>query len=239
LSSQPDQGPDLLQPLANYAAASPRSALQAIDEAVIAALADPARTNGLAKKLGTQLRTNISPEAKRFLCSKLLLLGSDRAVLDLALQLTDPAVECDARAALEAVSSPAADKVLRDALPRLTGNARLGAITSLGARRDERAVKVLAREFASADPGLAGAAADAVARIGTEQAGKALLARFCRLDSQAQEAWADALLLCAEQLHDGTVRRELLAQLRSPSLPAHVHIAAARLAQTQPQSPSA
>lgn len=239
MSNQPDPGPDLLQPLADYVSGSPRSALQSIDEAVTAALADPASSNRLAEKLGAQLRTNISPEAKRFLCSKLLLLGSDRTVLDLASQLADPAVACDARAALEAISSSGADKALREALPRLAGNARLGVITSLGTRRDERSVGVLARELTSSEPGVAGAAADALAKIGSEPAGKALADRFSQLDSQAQAGWADALLVCVEQLPEGAVRRQLLARLQSPSLPAHVHLAAARLGQSRTQSPSA
>ncbi|MBL9207553.1 MAG: hypothetical protein JNN01_20900 [Opitutaceae bacterium] len=77
------------------------------------------------------------------LCELLGLIGSARSVPALAALLLAPATVESGRAALESIPGPEAVSALRDALPRLSGNARIGLIGSLARRRDTLAMPAL------------------------------------------------------------------------------------------------
>ncbi|HUU10529.1 MAG TPA: HEAT repeat domain-containing protein [Phycisphaerae bacterium] len=88
--------------------------------------------------------------------------------------LGDPKVGDLARCALEAMPGPAADDALRAALPGLKGTPLVGAIQSIGVRRDAKAVEPLAHLLAGADAEAASAAAFALGRIASAPAAQAL-----------------------------------------------------------------
>jgi hypothetical protein len=137
------------------------------------------------------------------------------------------------------MAESAADGALREALPRLQGVARTGAIISLGVRRDPRSVSLLARELKSSNPESARAAAEALGNLGTEDAGRELARHFRRLDPKAQTEYADALLVCAEHLPNSRTRQELISLLQTTRLPQHVRGAADRLQSPAPQRAAA
>ena len=113
----------------------------------------------------------------------------------LARQLSNPDLALAARAALERIPGEESLAALRAALPGATGALRQGLISSLGARRGEQAVRLLA--------GLLPGSADALAAIGTQQALEALQA--------ARPQPSAALLRCALQLRAVAVLEKLSA----------------------------
>ena len=92
----------------------------------------------------------------------------------LAALLGDPKVADLARCALEAIPGPAADDALRGALPGLKGAPLVGAIQSIGVRRDAKAVEPLAHLLTGEDAEVASAAAYALGRIASASAAQAL-----------------------------------------------------------------
>src|SRR5688572_11498225 len=83
------------------------------------------------------------PAEKALACKQLAIHGTDKAVPELARLLTDEKLASWARIALEAIPGPAADEALRQALDSLEGRLLIGAINSIGVRRDAKAVEVL------------------------------------------------------------------------------------------------
>jgi HEAT repeat protein len=98
----------------------------------------------------------------------------DAAAPALADLLGDPKMADLARCALEAMPGPAADDALRGALPGLKGAPLVGAIQSVGVRRDAKAVEPLAHLLTGAEAEVASAAAFALGRIASAPAAQAL-----------------------------------------------------------------
>lgn len=133
---------------------------------VVLAGGDAAKT----RELLAQLQPS-SPLAERArACQQLAIVGTTDAVPALAALLGDAQLGHYAREALEAMAAPESDAALRAALLRLEGPPLIGAINSLGARGDTAAVPALATIAAAADESSAGAALQALARIGTPDA---------------------------------------------------------------------
>lgn len=132
-------------------------------------------------------------------CQQLGESGTAEAVPVLASLLGDARLSAYARAGLERIPGPAASAALRKALDDLDGTLQIGVIHSLGALRDERAVKALVTLAGKSDPKVAQAALLALGRIATEPAAsvvvKALTAQTPAMRAEA----AAACLLCAEQ----------------------------------------
>ncbi len=103
--------------------------------------------------------------AKAKACQRLAVVGDERAVPAVASLLGDPSLGHYARTALEPMPGSAADKALRDSLARLQGSLLVGAIHSIGTRRDPDALTALARLRKSDDGSVAAAASWAINRI--------------------------------------------------------------------------
>jgi HEAT repeat protein len=125
-------------------------------------------------KLIAILQSNAAPQEKAITCKRLAICGTEAAVPALAALLSDEQLASWARIGLEAIPAPAAAAALRDAAGKLQGKLQLGAINSIGTRRDEKAVEWLSQQLPKADPALQAAAAAALGRIGGEQAAQAL-----------------------------------------------------------------
>jgi HEAT repeat protein len=125
-------------------------------------------------KLIAVLQSNAAPQEKAITCKRLASCGTEAAVPALAALLSDEQLASWARIGLEAIPAPAAAAALREAAGKLQGKLQLGAINSIGARRDEKAVEWLSQQLPKADPALQAAAAAALGRIGGEQAAQAL-----------------------------------------------------------------
>ena len=153
------------------------------------------------------LATDATLDAKKFVCKKLSLVGTEVSVPVLAPLLRAPVLadiaryglDADmARYALERIPDESAARALRDALGELEGAHRIGVIASLGVRRDSSAVKLLAPLLEDASPEVAAAAIAALGRIGTQQAFACLNDAQRTIDGALRPLLIDALLQCTE-----------------------------------------
>jgi len=145
------------------------------------------------------LRSDASEADKALVCKKLAIKGSPAAVGDLAKLLSNERLASWARIPLEAIPGAEADAALRTAVGSLSGRLLVGAINSIGVRRDAAATSLLEGRLGDADAEVATAAAAALGKIGTPAAAailaKQLTAAEPRLDPMAQAA-----IVCAERL---------------------------------------
>lgn len=159
---------------------------------------------GLRRQLETELLNLLAPsatmEARRFACVQLEAIGSDRALPAIAPMLKDDETVTFACFALTTYPSGKADKILREALPDTRGLARIQIITTLGDRRDPRAVTAIAAIIRENESASMRAGITALGKIGDSAARKAL-AKLRRTASPELERWfTEADLRIAEQL---------------------------------------
>lgn len=164
-----------------------------------------------------------APKAdKAITCKRLAIYGSGEAVPALAPLLADAELASWARIALEAIPDPAADAALREALVKLQGRLLIGAINSIGVRRDAQAVAGLAPRLKDADVEVASAAAAALGRIGDAAATNTLEQALSAAPAALRSAVAEGCILCAEKrLAEGKAQEaaELYDQIRRAEVP--------------------
>jgi hypothetical protein len=168
---------------------------------------------------------------KAIACKKLAFVGGKEAVQPMAALLSHPQLSCYARFGLEPNPDSSADDALRAALPQLNGRLKVGVITSIGVRRDAKALDALTKLIDDSDPEIAGAAAASVGMIGGMQASRALEAALKRTQLPVFPVVARAALLCAESLLPANRPRalDLYGQLSAESMPKPVRLAALRV----------
>jgi hypothetical protein len=186
--------------LRSYKPSSARALLVPLDEAVVAALAEPSSRRPLEERLDALLSEDVSNAAKEYVCRKLNLLGSAASVSALTKLLDDKDLGYSARAALQAIPGSEAVSALRAALSTTTGTAQVGIINSLRARRDVQSIAALAELLGSSDAQLASAAAAALGEIGTSSAASVLAKAHEKAPITVAQAMADARLVCADHL---------------------------------------
>ena len=125
---------------------------------------------------------------------------------------------------------PKPSQALRDALPKLSGNLKIGVISSIGGRRDSAAVAALSGLLADNDPAVARAAAIALGAIGNVEAVKALQS-VTPAATETKQAVIDAQLTCAEALLADNKTAD--AQIIYKSLVGHQQAKLVRLAATR------
>ncbi|NUQ70053.1 MAG: HEAT repeat domain-containing protein [Chthonomonadales bacterium] len=172
-----------------------RSAIHAIERRITAAARDAQR---LAEIETALLR--VLPDADfaglQETCRLLGLIGSQRSVAPLARLLDSDLRKANAaRYALERINAPEASRALRLAASRSTGLKQIGAINSLGVRRDPQSVSLLKRLLRARDAGVRAAAIRALGRIGTRSA----LSVLAPLSSRERDVW-QARIRCAQLL---------------------------------------
>jgi len=155
-------------------------------------------------KLISVLQSNAPTAEKAITCKRLAIYGTQEAVPALARLLGDKELSSWARISLEAIPGPAADSALRDAVDRLDGELLIGAINSVGVRRDAGAVDALTARLHDVNPDVASAAAVALGCIGGDRAA-GILAQALRVAPAAvRSAIAQGCIRCAEKyLSDG------------------------------------
>ena len=167
------------------------------------------------------LKSDAARDKKTDACRELAHVGTQVAVAPLAALLGDDQLAHMARYGLENIPDPSAAAALRAALGQLKGKYLVGAIASLGVRRDAPSLSLLAQRLADADADVAAAAAMALGKIGTEPAIAALKPSLGK-----NPAAAEALLRCAESMPDQAVA--LYDAVRAAQVPRHVQMAATR-----------
>jgi len=183
-----------------------------------------------AKLIGV-LTSKAPQQEKAITCKKLAIFGSKAAVPALAPLLADKDLASWARIALEAIPGPEADEALLKAAGRLKGNLLIGAINSMGVRRDEKAVDLLVGKLKDADAEVASAAGEALGRIGGDSATDALKKFLPDAPSDVQSSVAYGCILCAERLHaagKSAAAVKLYDAVRKEDLPKQRHIEAIR-----------
>jgi hypothetical protein len=206
------------------------AALAPIDDATAAAHSDSPSREELEKQLLAALQGSLSRDAHDYVCRKLAIVGTASAVPVLAPQLGNKEHSHMARFALERITAPEAGRALRDSLPSVSGNLKIGVISSLGTRRDAEAVAPLGALLKDGDPSVARAAALALGTIGNAEAVNMLQAAL-QSGGGDHQAVIDALLSSAESLlaskqHAGATA--IYQSLSADSQPRLVRLAATR-----------
>lgn len=129
---------------------------------------------------------------------QLARIGTADAAPVVARYLADPQLASWSRITLEALPGPQADAALRAALDTLQGRLLIGAINSIGVRRDTGSVAALIVRLPDPDAQVLAASAAALARIGGDDATTALQTLLTRERPEARAAAAEALIVCAE-----------------------------------------
>ncbi|MBS0209147.1 MAG: HEAT repeat domain-containing protein [Planctomycetes bacterium] len=193
---------DALAALKEYDWGTELAPLAPLEDALAAAHGNAAATRALEAKLVEVLTSDVSRDAKDYICRKLTVIGSAASVPALAALVVKPDHAHMARFALEQSSAPEAAQALRDAAGKTSGGVRVGIVGSLGARQDAAAVGLLKGLLGDSDAATARAAALALGAIGTAEAAAALQA-VAKSAGSNQTNVVDALLHCAESLLAG------------------------------------
>jgi HEAT repeat protein len=217
--------------LETYKPGSARGSLLPIDEAAAAAWSDPQARAALEQRFLALLGGPISVRAKEYVCGKLAAMGSAQSAAGLKGLLSDPALAHSARTALEAIACPEAAAALRDALPKLSGPAKVGVIRSLGARGGLDDVPALSALLSDAQTQVSAAAASSLGEIGGPAAADALASRQASAPASLQPVIGNARLACAEKFLQAGKTTEAMAiykALSTPALPKAIQVAAKR-----------
>jgi type 1 glutamine amidotransferase len=186
----------------------------------------------LAEKIvATLAAPNTTSPAKEFLCQQIAVIGAEDQAPALAALLADKDLSQMARCALEHIPGPAVDRAQRDALPRFDGAVKIGIVNTLGEWRDAQAVGDLIPLLGDSDAGLAGAAADALGKIGGDESAGALKNARSRTSGAVRVCVDHAYLMCAEQwLAQGrkSSAAKIYAQLAEPGEAPPTRMAALR-----------
>jgi HEAT repeat protein len=165
-----------------------------------AAAAAPSDKEQEAKLIAVLAKSDASLKDKADACRVLALIGTKECIAPLAGLLSDEKLSHLARYALEPNPDPAVDEALRAALKTLKGRPLVGAIGSLGVRRDQKAVEPISALLKDADPAVAKAAARSLGRIGVASAAEALQKNVDVSSPALRLAVSEGLFRCAEHL---------------------------------------
>ena len=174
--------------------------LAAINAAVALAHKDASLRLDLEKRLVALLQGQGTRAAKDFTCRTLSLVGGAASVPVLGSLLSDPDLSHMARYALERNPDVSASQVLREALPKATGQIKAGMINSLGERGDVQAVPLLVTALKDPDPEVAASAALALGKVPTPSAVQALAELRTVAGTAMQSTVNDACLQAAQTL---------------------------------------
>lgn len=192
---------------------------------------DQAAAEAKQRELIAVLQSNAPKAEKAIPCKQLAIYGTAEAVPTLMGLLADEELASWARIALEAIPGPAADEALREAMGMLQGRLLVGAINSIGVRRDARAVDGLVRKLNDADADVASAAAVALGHIGGDRAAAALTQALTKAPAAVRSAVAEGAILCAEgYLTQGKAAEavKLYDAVRGAEVPNQRHLEAIR-----------
>ncbi|HQU44752.1 MAG TPA: HEAT repeat domain-containing protein, partial [Pirellulales bacterium] len=175
------------------------TAIVALAAVSVRAADAPKTPPGKEPELLAVLRSDAPKSEKAITCKRLAVYGSSESVPELAKLLRDEQLASWARIALEAIPGSASDEALRKALDSLQGKLAVGAINSIGVRRDAYAVDALAARLKDADVEVASAAAVALGHIGGPSATPVLRRSLAGAPAKVRSAIAEGLVLCAER----------------------------------------
>jgi HEAT repeat protein len=177
------------------------------------------------------LHSGASVSQKWTACQKLRVIGTEKAVAEVAPLLTDQQLSQAARQTLDGLPYPEVDDVLRDALGKTTGLLKAGIIDTIGWRGKPASVPLLTPLLSDSDSHVAAAAATSLGRIGGQEAITALSAERDQPPPAVRAAVQASLLQCAERLaagHDDAGVAAIYRQLYDDKYPMAIRTAAWR-----------
>lgn len=187
----------LVAELKSYDYSKPRAALRALE--LLIARARGGQRQALADRLVALFADQTTPlPARRFIARQLPLLATSRHVPTIARLLDDPKTAGMARRVLEAIPGEESLGVLRGLVGKAKGRLLIGAVNSLGVRRDAKALEATSPLLRSDDEAVASAAAEALGKIATPGTAQALLKAAPQ--AKARLFVRDALIQCARAL---------------------------------------
>jgi HEAT repeat protein len=201
-----------------------------VDTEVVAATeAGPEAVKNLELKAIKTIKSDVPRMEKDHACRILRVIGTVDSVEALGVLLAEEENSHIARYALESMKFPEADKALRDALGKTSGQVKVGIIHSLAMRANARNVSALLPLLDDENTAVAGAAAWALGRTASQQAVSALSKCYEDASAEVRAAAADGLLCAADRFMAWNRLGEALAiykQLNSPDAPEHVRMGA-------------
>ena len=174
-------------------------------------------------------------------CMRAGELGAKEAVPALAALLDDEHLSVYARYGLEPIADASAGEALRTSLTKLKGDRLIGAVNSIGKRRDAQATAALVKMMNGSDAALAQAAIAALGSIGNAASAKELQGALRRTTGMTRMIVADSCLVCAERMLEAGQRDQALALyavLTAPDIPQAARLAAMSGIIREERSPS-
>jgi HEAT repeat protein len=174
------------------------------------------------------LKSDVNVHEKQVACRQLALVGNAESVAILVDLLSDEKLAHAARFALEVIPDPAVDAALRNSLDKLEGLQLVGAINSIGVRRDTEAVDQLTAMLDDSNKEIVSAAEAALGNIANKAAVATLLKRLGKegIDSNST---ADACMAAGDMLLANNQQSEAVEvydAVRKADTPRHLQIAA-------------
>lgn len=220
---------ELLGKVKTYDWGQSRLALTEVSEIIKKAHGSPSELRNIEKSLLGVLTSDSTRAGKQFVCRELSIIGTEQSVSVLGNMLTGEETYDMARYALERIPGTAVDEVLRGALRKSEGKAKIGIINSLGQRRDRRSVRALSRLLSDSDQMVATAAAAALGQIANSRATAALAEAKDKTSGKLQMVVLDSYLKCADQLVADGNKADAIAiykELQKPDMPKPIRTAA-------------
>lgn len=205
--------------------------LRLLEDTVVRSQADSAVRENLLVSFREVLQSETSFGARQFVCRQLALIGTGNEVSALAPLLPNPELSSLARYALARIPGEKVDRALIAALEKTSGREKRGIINTLGNRRSQAAVEPLATMVTGGDREVAGEAAIALGRIGTEQTQGLLKKLSQQAKALDSNVWAEAYLICADRLvSQGNIHAALggYVEVFASDLPGHIRATALR-----------
>jgi HEAT repeat protein len=228
-----------LQKITTYKELTDNTALSTVSLRVNQSHGNVGERESLRRQFAAILASDATPDAKRFVCRQLALIGTSEDVPALAQAMQDPQLTEMARYALERIPGPGSDKALVRALENARGDARIGIVNSLGNRRTTMATRALIAELESGTTEGASAAATALGKIGTPEAIGEIAAARAQADPVLRPGLTAALLDGADGLAANGNHAEaakIYQELFSPKESIFIRVAALRgMAVIQPE----
>ncbi len=185
---------EAFESLKEYDWGTDRAPLAPIDDAVAASHGNAASRKDIESRLLKSLESDISRDAKDYVCRKLAIVGSTESVPTLRKLLSLENHSHMARFALERIPGLEATQALVESVNTVSDALKVGVISSIGSRRDASSVAALVSVLGSSNASVAKAAAVALGLIGTSEAANALG------NARSSPEILDAQLMCAESL---------------------------------------
>ncbi len=188
----------ILAPVADYKGGTGTEALAAVERLIRESQGIAERRKHIELRLAGMLESDISLDAKLFICRQLWFIGTADSVPAVAKLLMDEQTADMACYAIGRNESEEAGEALREALGKVSRGVQVRIINLLGDRRDQQAVDVMAPLVFGPDEQVSEAVVAALGKIGGAKAVAILRRARAEGGAELRLAATDAYLRCAE-----------------------------------------